>query len=91
MIGTMMGFGDNLNQIGRTFEVQALYQQALLQSDLEIRQSERRLNAQRRQKELTVQPGQETLPQAGVDMELSHRNSDTNPKYGSGRHLDIHA
>lgn len=86
-----MGFGDNLNQVGRTFEIQALYQQTLLQSDLEIRQTERRLHAQRRQKELAVQPGQDVMPEAGTDMELSHRSSDTHTPYGSGRHLDIQA
>jgi hypothetical protein len=78
-----------LNQIGRSQELQSVYQQSLLQSDLEIRQAERRLAAQRRQREISLQASEETQASQSEDLELAKRKTPSLVRGGLGRHMDI--
>ncbi|MES2200790.1 MAG: hypothetical protein V4498_00910 [candidate division FCPU426 bacterium] len=67
-----MSNADILNMIGRTFEVQSLYQQALMQGDLSVRHAERRLALEREKRREEVQPGEAAGGSETVDMDLRH-------------------
>jgi hypothetical protein len=68
-----MGMMDLQNLVGRSFETQAIYQQAVSQADQALRQAERRLDEERRRRQAQVEEGSESAAGAALDFDADKK------------------
>lgn len=80
-----MRMGDVQNSIGRSFEVQALAQQATLAGETAVRQTERQLAREHTRQESQVSAQSET--QAGEDLSIDRAPQQPDPRRGRRRYF----